>query len=138
MDKTQVIKRLVAYCNGRFECAGCKIENDPRALELCRKCSFFEMNDEELEYLAKVAEIEIGEPVPDMVNEPPHYTQGDVECIDAIRASMSPLEYSGFLKGQVIKYLWRYRLKGKLVEDLKKADYYQKKLIEFAEAEGRV
>lgn len=134
MDRDQTIRRLITYCGGRFECADCKIEADPRGLELCKGNSFYKMADEELEYLAKVAEI--GEPVPDMVNEPPHYTQGDIECIDAIRASMTPLEYAGFLKGQVIKYLWRYRLKGKLVEDLKKADYYQKKLIEFAEAEG--
>lgn len=136
MDREQLVKRLVTYCSGRFECAGCKIENDSRGCALCRGNTFYKMTDEELEYLAHVAEID--ESAPDMVNEPPHYTQGNIECIDAIRESMTPLEYAGFLKGQVIKYLWRYRLKGKLVEDLKKADYYQKKLIEFAEAENRV
>ena len=49
----------------------------------------------------------------DFVNHPPHYTNGDIECIDAMRASMSHIEFCGYLKGNVIKYLWRYRDKGK-------------------------
>ena len=49
----------------------------------------------------------------DNINNPEHYTTGDIECIDAIKASMSHEEYIGFLKGNVIKYLWRYGLKGK-------------------------
>ena len=67
----------------------------------------------------------------DMVNHPPHYTQGDVECIDAIKASMELREYIGFLKGQVIKYIWRFEKKWDPTEDLKKARYYLEKLIEF-------
>ena len=68
----------------------------------------------------------------DNINNPEHYTTGDIECIDAIKASMSHEEYIGFLKGNVIKYLWRYRLKGKekSVEDLGKAQWYLNKLIE--------
>ena len=67
----------------------------------------------------------------DNINNPEHYTTGDIECIDAIKASMSHEEYIGFLKGNVIKYLWRYRLKGKekSVEDLGKAQWYLNKLI---------
>ena len=44
----------------------------------------------------------------DPVNHPTHYTSGNIECIDAIRESMSLLEYHGYLKGNVMKYLWRY------------------------------
>tara|TARA_R110002050_G_scaffold134997_2_gene257580 strand:- start:1222 stop:1446 length:225 start_codon:yes stop_codon:yes gene_type:complete len=68
----------------------------------------------------------------DNINNPEHYTTGDIECIDAIKASMSHEEYIGFLKGNVIKYLWRYGLKGKekSVEDLGKAQWYLNKLIE--------
>ena len=44
----------------------------------------------------------------DLVNNPSHYTQGGIECIDAIKASMSDEEYAGFLKGNALKYLWRY------------------------------
>jgi hypothetical protein len=64
----------------------------------------------------------------DPVNHPSHYTQGGIECIDAIKASMTEAEFRGFLKGQVIKYIWRYELKGKPGEDLNKADFYLKRL----------
>lgn len=69
----------------------------------------------------------------DLVNRPSHYTTGDIECIAAIRASMSPDEYAGFLKGNAIKYIWRYRHKGKAVEDLKKAEWYLGRLRRFTE-----
>lgn len=44
------------------------------------------------------------DPVNDPVNHPEHYTSGGIECLDAIKASMTPIEYAGFLKGQVLKY----------------------------------
>jgi hypothetical protein len=66
----------------------------------------------------------------DLVNHPPHYTNGDIECIDAMKASMSHMEFSGYLKGNVIKYIWRYRDKGKLAEDLDKALWYANRLKE--------
>jgi hypothetical protein len=64
------------------------------------------------------------------VEEPPHYNKGDVECIDAIRASMDRTSYSGYLKGNTLKYLWRYTYKKKPLEDLRKAKWYLDKLIE--------
>ena len=69
----------------------------------------------------------------DNVNRPSHYTQGDIECIDAIKSSMSVEAFRGFLKGNVIKYAWRYMDKGKPAEDLKKAEWYLKKLIKEVE-----
>lgn len=66
----------------------------------------------------------------DPVNHPNHYTQGGVECIDAIKASMTPEAFKGYLKGNAIKYLWRYLNKGKPVQDLEKARWYLDKLIE--------
>ena len=66
----------------------------------------------------------------DPVNSPAHYATGEIECIDAIKASMPMAEYIGFLKGNVMKYIWRYKRKGKPVEDLKKAQWYLNKLIE--------
>lgn len=71
----------------------------------------------------------------DNVNRPSHYTQGGIECIDAIRASMSAHQFSGFLKGNVIKYLWRFEHKGKPAEDLKKAAWYLDRLIKHIEGE---
>lgn len=66
----------------------------------------------------------------DPVNRPSHYTDGDIECIDAIKASMSTEAFLGFLKGNVQKYMWRYEKKVAPVEDLKKAQWYLSKLIE--------
>ena len=66
----------------------------------------------------------------DPVNRPSHYTDGGIECIDAIKASMSTEAFLGFLKGNVQKYMWRYEKKVAPVEDLKKAQWYLSKLIE--------
>lgn len=74
----------------------------------------------------------------DNINHPSHYTQGGIECIDAIKASMTYHEYAGYLKGNCIKYLWRYRNKGRAVEDLKKAQWYLDKLISENEHIGTI
>lgn len=68
--------------------------------------------------------------IPDMVNHPPHYGKGGIECIDAIRSMLSEEEYKGFLKGTVIKYLWRCSHKGKEEEDVEKANWYLQRLRE--------
>lgn len=52
-----------------------------------------------------------------------HYKQGNIECIDAIKASMTPEEFRGFCKGNVMKYLWRYQHKGG-INDIEKAFDY--------------
>lgn len=70
----------------------------------------------------------------DVVNHPPHYNNGKVECIEAIEASMSLDEYKGYLKGNALKYLWRYNYKGKPQQDLQKAQWYLNKLIEVAKS----
>ena len=68
--------------------------------------------------------------VPDMVDHPPHYTDGgSIECIEAIEAQLTDEEYRGYLKGNVAKYLWRERHKGG-TESLKKAQWYLRRLIE--------
>ena len=63
----------------------------------------------------------------DPVNAPDHYTQGGVECIDAIRAALTDEEFRGFCKGNALKYTWRERMKGG-GEDLKKASWYLSKI----------
>jgi len=63
-----------------------------------------------------------------MVENPPHYNAGSIECIEAIKASMSTESYTGYLKGNVQKYVWRYEDKNG-VEDLRKAQWYLNKLI---------
>lgn len=70
----------------------------------------------------------------DPVNHPSHYTNGGIECIDAIQAATEHLNgFEGLLTGQVIKYCWRWKLKELPVQDLKKARWYLDKLIEYLE-----
>ena len=65
----------------------------------------------------------------DMVGAPKHYNTGNIECIDAIEESMSSVAFKGYLKGNCMKYLWRYDYKGKQVEDLQKAQWYLARLL---------
>ena len=62
---------------------------------------------------------------------PDHYKRGGVECIDAIKASMSAEAFQGYLKGNIIKYLWRWPLKGE--KDLEKAQWYHNRLTKETE-----
>jgi hypothetical protein len=55
---------------------------------------------------------------------PDHYKQGDIECIDAIRAALGPDGFKAYCKGQVIKYLWRAEHKGNPTQDYCKAEWY--------------
>jgi len=64
----------------------------------------------------------------DCVNSPTHYNTGNIECIEAIEESMSSVAFKGYLKGNCLKYLWRYDYKGKQVEDLQKATWYLSRL----------
>lgn len=65
------------------------------------------------------------------VNHPSHYTQGGIECIAAIKASMTPEGFQDYCKGNVLKYVWRWRDKGGS-EDLEKAKVYLEWMIESA------
>lgn len=73
----------------------------------------------------------------DIVNHPPHYKLNakGIECIDAIEATLTPEEFRGYLRGQVIKYIWRCNYKGKRLEDLEKAEWYLKRYIELLKKE---
>lgn len=59
----------------------------------------------------------------DNVNNPDHYTQGGIECIEAIKAALTPEEFRGYCKGNIIKYAWRERFKNG-DEDLEKLKKY--------------
>ena len=66
----------------------------------------------------------------DMVNSPKHYRMQGVEAIDILEMSMTEEEFMGYLKGNMFKYIMRYKHKNKPKEDLQKAEWYLKKLIE--------
>lgn len=69
----------------------------------------------------------------DNVNSPAHYTRGGIECINAIKAALTPEEFRGYCKGNIIKYIWRERHKGG-DESLQKARWYLNKILEDANA----
>jgi len=58
-----------------------------------------------------------------------HYTSKTVQPWAAMQAWMTQEEFTGFLRGNVIKYVARCNDKGG-IEDLKKARHYLDKLIE--------
>lgn len=107
-----------------------EIEND-----FGKICSYsyalFEVVPKELKYYGNTDEMtkpNIND-ILDNVEHPSHYCRGGIECIDAIEASLGKDEFTGFLRGNIIKYVWRYKDKNGL-EDLKKAQWYLNKLIE--------
>lgn len=65
----------------------------------------------------------------DMVNHPSHYTQGGIECIDALEAATINLKgIEAVCTANAIKYLWRWKEKGG-IEDLEKSKWYIDRLI---------
>lgn len=65
----------------------------------------------------------------DMVNHPSHYTQGGIECIDALEAATINLKgIEAVCTANAIKYLWRWKGKGG-IEDLEKSKWYIDRLI---------
>lgn len=64
------------------------------------------------------------------VNSPSHYNQGELETIDIIQDKLSPEAFRGYLTGNILKYVTRYPHKNG-VEDLEKAEWHIKKLIDF-------
>jgi hypothetical protein len=71
----------------------------------------------------------------DLVNHPSHYADGAIECIDAIEAQLTSEEFQGYLRGNCVKYTWRWRNKGGL-QDLKKAQWYLDRLITVNETQN--
>ena len=67
----------------------------------------------------------------DSVHRPEHYNTGSLECIDAIKGMLDHDEYIGYLRGNALKYMWRFRYKKKPIEDLRKARWYEERLISY-------
>ena len=77
------------------------------------------------------AEGKMEKPEKDMVNHPPHYTQGEIECIQVIKYVNNKLHtegYEGYCLGNFIKYIWRCNYKNGW-EDINKAIFYLNELL---------
>ena len=65
------------------------------------------------------------------VNHPTHYNTGKIECIDAITDIVKGCDSAeGFMLGNTVKYLWRWKHKNGL-EDLYKARWYLSRELEY-------
>mgnify|MGYP001224681176 FL=1 len=66
----------------------------------------------------------------DLINKPPHYTNNRIEVIDFIQDSLNPVEFQGYCKGNVFKYLGRAEHKEDPEADYKKAMWYMNRLVQ--------
>jgi len=62
------------------------------------------------------------------VSAPFHYTEGGLEVIDILEAKLPAAEFEGFLIGNILKYVFRHKLKNGTT-DLKKAKWYLDRLL---------
>lgn len=62
------------------------------------------------------------------VTEPPHYKNLAIDTLELMSVNFSDEAYMGFLEGNVLKYVMRYKMKNG-VQDLRKAQYYLELLI---------
>lgn len=146
MKRADMIAKLDAYCERRKYCV-----NDPQGFDDCpfygkdNQDDFEHMsNDQLVECLGKIGihvkpdndivaeekiEQAINEIKPDMVAHPPHYNQGGIECIEAIKSSVvGKTGIEAVCVANVIKYLWRYELKDG-IQSVEKARWYLDRLI---------
>tara|TARA_R100001530_G_scaffold42543_1_gene32408 strand:- start:687 stop:947 length:261 start_codon:yes stop_codon:yes gene_type:complete len=64
----------------------------------------------------------------DPVNSPSHYNMLNIEAINLIEMSMTEDDFLGYLKGNALKYIIRYKHKGNPEQDISKAIWYLEKL----------
>lgn len=65
-----------------------------------------------------------------MVNKPKHYANRKVEVIDVMKDTQTLERHIGYLEGSIIKYVMRWDKKANPLEDLEKAEWYLKRMIE--------
>ena len=139
--RDEIVRTLDKFCDEQTGCSYCLLEkflgND--------YCDFDEWSDDKLAIAydhvyknsearldgdhLKNEEVKMDENVHDMVNHPQHYTQGGIECIDALKAAtVGKRGIEAVCVANVIKYLWRYEKKNG-IEDIRKAKFYIERLL---------
>ncbi len=53
-----------------------------------------------------------------------YYSEGGIECLDVIKAKLTPEQFRGFLLGNIIKYSCRANYKGSFDRDIEKVRFY--------------
>ena len=140
--RDEMVRTLVKFCDECHSCNSCLLEKFYGGV----MCDFYKWSDDKLAIAydhvyknsearldgshLKDAELNIEpENNPDMVSHPKHYTQGDIECIDALKAAtVGKRGIEAVCVANVIKYLWRYEEKNG-IEDVRKAKFYIERLL---------
>ena len=137
--RDEMVRTLVKFCDEQTGCSYCLLD------KFSDTCNFNRWSDDKLAIAYdhvykngearldgshfKNEEVKMDENVPDMVNHPQHYTQGGIECIDALKAAtVGKRGIEAVCVANVIKYLWRYEEKNG-IEDVRKAKFYIERLL---------
>ena len=119
--RDEMVRTLVKFCDDCHGCNICLLEKFSGGV----MCDFDEWSDDKL----AIAYDHVYKNSPDMVNHPKHYTQGGIECIDALKAAtVGKRGIEAVCVANVIKYLWRYEEKNG-IEDVRKAKWYVERLL---------
>ena len=123
--RDEMVRTLVKFCDEQTGCSYCLLEKFSGE----DYCDFDEWSDDKLAIAYDHVYKNMDENVPDMVNHPQHYTQGGIECIDALKAAtVGKRGIEAVCVANVIKYLWRYEKKNG-IEDVRKAKFYIERLL---------
>ena len=137
--RDEMMLTLDKFCDNQEDCSCCLLDKFSDA------CNFNRWSDDKLAIAydhvyknsearldgshLKDEEVKMDENVPDTVNHPQHYTQGGIECIDALKAAtVGKRGIEAVCVANVIKYLWRYEEKNG-IEDVRKAKWYIERLL---------
>ena len=121
--RDEMVRTLVKFCDEYNDCGVCLLEKFSGGVI----CDFDKWSDDKLAIAYEEVKMDGGST--DMVNHPSHYTQGGIECIDALKAAtVGKRGIEGVCVANVIKYLWRYEKKNG-IEDIRKAKFYIERLL---------
>ena len=138
--RDEMVRTIDKFCDNQESCSCCLLE------KFSDSCNFNRWSDDKLaiayDQVYKNSEARLDgshlkdtelniepENKPDMVSHPKHYTQGGIECIDALKAAtVGKRGIEAVCVANVIKYLWRYEEKNG-IEDVRKAKWYIERLL---------